>query len=499
VVVSDAAARVLSESASDRRNGLGTGSKLGPQYANFDVTPTFSAETAISLVLKSITKAPVHALQPNAELIIYPVLQQVRVAAAADKDESELNAMDLADEVTGYELSYLVKTRLVIGGRPVYRDTIVSARDGHVVKQWNALKTEIGVGNSQYNGRVPISTTLSNGIYSMKDPLRGVNGRFGVNAVTNARGRDVPGPVYTNRTNTWGDGQQYRRGSTTNANGQTAAVNALWGLMNTYDTLNNVLGWKSLDGYNTATYINVHVYNNYDNAFYDDVCQCMYIGDGGDYFYSLSSVDVIAHEMGHGVTAATSNLTYDGESGGLNESASDINGEMAEAYTRNGSTGKVIPATGNDWLLGKEISRNGLPLRWMAKPSKDGTSPDAWSRLIGMLDVHYSSGPNNRMFYFLAQGSSADLGSDTYSRFLTRSPRAMTGIGNDKAYRVWFRALTTKFTSSTNYADARNKVLQAAQELYGANSKEAIAVQRAYAAINVGADIDEAPSATTSQ
>ncbi len=67
----------------------------------------------------------------------------------------------------------------------------------------------------------------------------------------------------------------------------------------------------------------------------------------------------------------------------------------------------------------------------------------------------------------------------------------MSGIGNDKAYRIWFKAATTKFTASTNYADARAKVLLAAQELYGANSKEAKAVQRAYAAINVGADIDE--------
>jgi Zn-dependent metalloprotease len=96
------------------------------------------------------------------------------------------------------------------------------------------------------------------------------------------------------------------------------------------------------------------------------------------------------------------------------------------------------------------------------------------------------------MFYFLAQGSSADPASDYHSPYLTRTPAAMSGIGADKAYRIWFKALTTKFTSSTNYADARNKVLQAAQELYGAASKEAIAVQRAYAAINVGADLDEA-------
>ena len=67
----------------------------------------------------------------------------------------------------------------------------------------------------------------------------------------------------------------------------------------------------------------------------------------------------------------------------------------------------------------------------------------------------------------------------------------MTGIGTDKAYRIWFKANTTKFTASTNYADARAKMVAAAQELYGVGGKEDKAVQRAYAAINVGADIDE--------
>jgi Zn-dependent metalloprotease len=105
--------------------------------------------------------------------------------------------------------------------------------------------------------------------------------------------------------------------------------------------------------------------------------------------------------------------------------------------------------------------------------------------------VHYSSGPNNRMFYFLSQGSSSSTSSDYYSSYLTKAPLAMTGIGNDKAYRIWFKALTTKFTSSTNYADARLKVIASAQELYGVRSKEAKAVQRAYAAINVGTDIAE--------
>jgi Zn-dependent metalloprotease len=182
---------------------------------------------------------------------------------------------------------------------------------------------------------------------------------------------------------------------------------------------------------------------------------------------------------------------YSGESGGLNESSSDIGGEVVEAYARAGGKGDTIPLAGNDWMLGTEIARDSIPLRWMYRPSKDGSSPDAWSTSLKRLDVHYSSGPNNRMFYFLAMGSKEDKAGDYYSKYLVKSPAAMSGIGTDKAFRIWFKANTTKFTSSTNYADARAKMVEAAQELYGANSREAIAVQRAYAAINVGADIDE--------
>jgi Zn-dependent metalloprotease len=164
---------------------------------------------------------------------------------------------------------------------------------------------------------------------------------------------------------------------------------------------------------------------------------------------------------------------------------------MVEAYARAGGTGAEIPATGNDWQMGTEISKSSTPLRWMFKPSKDGSSPDAWSSSLKRIDVHYSSGPNNRMFFFLAQGSNPDKGSDHYSKYLVKEPLGMTGIGADKAFRIWFKALTTKFTAVTNYADARNKVLASAQELYGMDSKEAVAVQRAYAAINVGPDVSE--------
>ena len=482
VVVSGPHGNIISESASSRRNGLSKG--------DLDVKPKLSAKGAIDKVVKSVSPNGKPVDPPFAELIVYPVLSEQRTAAAAGKAEDKLNALDVETVVTGYKLAYLVTTRMVNGNTPEFHNTIISADDGTVLEQWNMVQTVIGTGNSQYNGTVPISTTLSGSTYSMIDATRGTGGTVGAMAITNANHTTSAGAVYTNSTNTWGDGKQYiAGGSTVNANGQTAAVNALWGLMNTYDMLKNTLGWQSLDGKNTATYIAAHVNTAYDNAYYSDTCKCMYIGDGSS-FNSLGSIDVIGHEMGHGVTAATSNLTYRAESGGLNESSSDISGEMVEAYARNGGTGTVVPA-GNDWVMGKEISKTGTPLRYLYKPSKDGSSPNAWSSSLKRLDVHYSSGPNNRMFYFLSQGSSSVSTSDYYSSYLTQSPRNMTGIGNDKAYRIWFNALTTKFTASTNYADARLKMIAAAQELYGVNSVEAKAVTRAYAAINVGTDIAE--------
>lgn len=497
VVVLDMGGRIQSESASDRRLGLTKANSAGMVDGgtgpgnDFSVIPTISSKAAIDAALASLGTEARHVAPPSAELIIYPVMRTERVQGAAGKPEQELNALDVQEVVDHYELAYLVRTRMHVGEKPVYHDTVVSARDGRILDQWSMLQTVVGVGKSQYNGEVPINTTLVDGKYKMIDDTRGTGGTYGAMAITNANHGSSAGNVYINDTNTWGDGKQYvSGGSTTDANGQTAAVNALWGLMNTYDTLKNVFNWLSLDGHNTSTYIAAHVNTAYDNAYYSDTCRCMFIGDGSS-FNSLGSIDVIGHEMGHGVTAATSNLTYSGESGGLNESSSDINGEVVEAYARAGGKGDTIPATGNDWVLGKEISKNATPLRWMYRPSMDGSSPDAWSSALKRLDVHYSSGPNNRMFYFLSQGSKDDKAGDYYSKYLVKTPLAMTGIGMDKAYRIWFKANTTKFTSSTNYADARAKMIESAEELYGKGSKEAIAVQRAYAAINVGADVDE--------
>lgn len=490
IVVTNQSGAIISETHDDKRVGLVANPSLGKAAAPMSVVPKLSAAEAIARTVQNLAQNGTHHHQPSAQLVIYPQVKSVRVAAAKNKPEAQLNAVDLEEVVTGYDLAYVVQTRMLVNGKLSFTDSIVHANDGRVLKQWDAMQSVAGTGKSQYSGTVPVETTLTSGVYKMVDNTRGINGKFGGTAITNLNHANVgPGTVYSGTVNTWGDGLNYNGGSTTSTNGQTAAVEAMWGLRNTYDMLKNTQNWLSLDGKNTASYIGVHHNTSEVNGFFDPTCKCMYIGDGNSTYKQLGTLDIIGHEMGHGVTNATSNLTYSGESGGLNEASSDITGEMVEAYARAGGVGSVIPSTGNDWVAGAQISATGTPLRWFYKPSKDGKSPDAWSSTIGSLNVHFSSGPANRMFYFLAKGSSATSTSDYYSKYLTQAPLAMVGIGSDKAYKIWFRSLTTKFTTSTNYATAQQKMVLAATELYGASSKEVIAVKRAFAAINVGLDV----------
>jgi hypothetical protein len=141
-----------------------------------------------------------------------------------------------------------------------------------------------------------------------------------------------------------------------------------------------------------------------------------------------------------------------------------------------------------DYLIGEKIDINGdgTPLRYMDKPSKDGGSADSWYSGVGNLDVHYSSGVANHFFYLLSEGSGAKVINGVSYNSPTSDGLPVTGIGRDKALAIWYRALTTKWTSTTNYASARTGTLAAAGELYGTTSTEYKAVQDAWAAVAVG-------------
>jgi len=280
----------------------------------------------------------------------------------------------------------------------------------------------------------------------------------------------------------WGDGENYdpARGSKS-PNGQTAAVDAHYGLQTTWDFYRNLLGRQGIDGKGRAAYNLVHYSSGYDNAFWDDDCFCMTYGDGSS-LKTLTSIDVVGHEVSHGLCHATADLDYQGESGALNEANSDFFGTMVELYAHGAKgQGARLPDQRARWTLGADL--DSAPMRYMYKPSLDGFSPDAWTPELEWMDVHLSSGPMNRALYFLAQGASGNRKDDTYSRFL---PRGMKGIGNDKTLRIWWRTLSTYLTPRSRYQDARKAALRSAVDLYGKGSPELKAVCQAFQGINVG-------------
>ncbi|KUO05720.1 M4 family metallopeptidase [Streptomyces sp. DSM 15324] len=351
-------------------------------------------------------------------------------------------------------------------GTPNELHVITDAATGKKLYEYQGIET--GTGNTMYSGTVTLGTTQSGSTYNLTDAARGNHKTYNLN-----RGTSGTGTLFSGPDDVWGNGAA--------SNAETAGADAHYGAALTWDYYKNVHGRSGIRGDGVGAYSRVHYGNNYVNAFWSDSCFCMTYGDGSGNTHPLTAIDVAGHEMTHGVTSNTAGLNYTGESGGLNEATSDIFGTAVEFYANNSSDV-------GDYLIGEKIDINGdgTPLRYMDKPSKDGTSKDSWYSGIGSIDVHYSSGPANHFFYLLSEGS----GTKTINGVTYNSPTAdglpVTGIGRDKAEKIWFRALTTKFNSMTNYAGARTGTLAAAGELYGTTSAEYTAVANAWAGVAVG-------------
>ncbi|TXS09610.1 MULTISPECIES: M4 family metallopeptidase [unclassified Streptomyces] len=350
-------------------------------------------------------------------------------------------------------------------GTPSRLHIITDATTGKKLHSFEAIET--GTGNSQYSGQVTLSTTKGGSGFELTDGDRGGHKTYDLN-----QGQTGTGDLVTDTDDTWGDG--------TGGDRQTAAVDAHYGAATTWDFYKNELGRDGIAGDGRAAYSRVHFGTGYVNAFWDDSCFCMTYGDGADDKSALTAIDVAGHEMSHGLTAATANLDYSGESGGLNEATSDIFGTSVEFFADN-------TTDPGDYLIGEKIDINGdgTPLRYMDEPSKDGGSADYWDAGVGDLDVHYSSGVANHFFYLLAEGSGAKtIGGVDYDS-PTSDGSTVTGIGRQKAYQIWYKALSVYMTSSTDYAGARDATEKAATDLFGADSAELAAVDAAWTGVNV--------------
>ncbi|EMF54201.1 M4 family metallopeptidase [Streptomyces bottropensis] len=356
-------------------------------------------------------------------------------------------------------------------GTPQQLHVVTDAETGKKLYEWEAVQT--GSGKSKYNGSVTLGTTLSGSTYNLTDAGRGGHKTYNKARSTSSSA----GTLFTDADDVWGTGS-----ISSSSTDQNAAVDAHYGAQVTWDFYKNVLGRNGIKNNGVAAYSRVHYGNAYVNAFWDDSCFCMTYGDGTSNTKPLTSLDVAGHEMSHGLTANTARLNYSGESGGLNEATSDIFGTAVEFYAANASDP-------GDYLIGEkiDINGNGTPLRYMDQPSKDGDSANYWSSSLGSLDVHYSSGPANHFFFLLSEGSGAKTINGVSYNSPTSNGATITGIGRAKAVQIWYKALSTYMTSTTNYKGARTATLNAASSLYGASSAEYAAVNAAWAAVNVNA------------
>ncbi|MFF1354324.1 M4 family metallopeptidase [Streptomyces sp. NPDC058297] len=431
-------------------------------------------DTAKSGKTEGVTRAAKSALKGVATTAaVKPATAERQAVKAATADGSKKTAADRAPRKVVWmaqgkpTLAYeTVVGGLQDDGTPNQLHVVTDAATGKKLYEWQGI--ENGTGNTQYSGTVTLGTALSGSSYTLNDTGRGGHKTYNLN-----HGSSGTGTLYSGTDDVWGNGSA--------SNTETAAADAHYGAAETWDYYKNVQGRTGINGDGVAAYSRVHYGNAYVNAFWDDSCFCMTYGDGEGNLKPLTAIDVAGHEMTHGVTAATAGLNYSGESGGLNEATSDIFGTAVEFYANN--TKDV-----GDYLIGEKIDINGdgTPLRYQDKPSRDGTSPDNWYSGLGNLDVHYSSGPANHFFYLLSEGSGAKVINGVSYNSPTADGLPVTGIGRAKAELIWFKALTTKFTSTTNYAAARTGTLAVAGELYGTTSTEYKAVQDAWAGIAVG-------------
>ncbi len=239
-----------------------------------------------------------------------------------------------------------------------------------------------------------------------------------------------------------------------------------WGMEQTYDYFLNDHELDSYDGNGAPIISYVHYDSDWMNATFNGYWARF--GDGNN--NPLTSIDIVAHELTHGVTWFSAGLMYQDEPGALNESFSDIFGTAVEHY----SIGEDA-----DWIMGTA----NFAFRNMADPNSNG-NPDTYLGtfwVAGNQDyggVHSNSGVQNFWFYLLSEGGSGtnDNG-DAYE---------VESIGMDKASAISFRNLSTYLTSLSGYHDARFGSIQAAEDLYGTCSNEVLQVAAAWHAVGVG-------------
>lgn len=260
--------------------------------------------------------------------------------------------------------------------------------------------------------------------------------------------------------------------------GDAAADEAYEGLGTTRALLRDAFGRDSVDGEGAPLQASVHYSREYPNAFYDG--ERVVFGDGdGELFRRFTlAVDVIAHEVAHGVVADEAGLVYRDQAGALNESVCDVLGSLAKQYRAGESAGEA------DWLVGEGLFAEGVEgraLRSMAEPGTaydDGTlgrdpQPAHMDDYVETEEddggVHINSGIPNRAFYLAAT--------------------ALRGPAWEAAGRIWYGTLTDDGLSpEADFAAFSALTARVASRLFGEGSAEHDAVRGGWAGVGLPVD-----------
>jgi len=253
-----------------------------------------------------------------------------------------------------------------------------------------------------------------------------------------------------------------------------------WASERTYDYYLETFGRNSYDddGGAIISYADWTKDDEYNNAFWAGSFAGYGAGDGENRG-SWGAIDVVGHELSHGVTDHTANLVYQGESGALNESFSDIFGAGVEFYAEGRENG--------DWLTGEDIYIEPGAIRSLINP-KARSDPDTylgeyWININSSRDnggVHTNSGVQNHWFYLLTEGGSGENDDGVSYQ--------VTGIGLDDASSIAYRNLTHYLVPHSRYVDAATYSIQAAEDLFGEDSQQAGSVRSAWEAVGMYMD-----------
>lgn len=339
-------------------------------------------------------------------------------------------------------------------------EIFVDAYSGNIIASKSLIReagpvtgTGTAVNGSTRNLNLYQNTTTS---YQLKDTTKPMTGT--INTYTANYRSTTTGTLMTSPSTTVSD---------------PAAVSAHSYAEVVYDFYKNLFNRNSLDNRGMSINSIVHYGRNYNNAFWNGYKMIYGDGDGSDFTFLSGDLDVVAHEMTHGVTSNSANLAYENQSGALNESMSDVLGVLVQTYDKyNVANGGQWTFNSADWVVGDEVYTPGVAgdaLRSLANPTlyDQPAHMNNYQNLPNTQNgdwggVHINSGIPNKAAYSLAQN-----------------------IGCEKTARIYYRALTVYFNSTTNFSQARLGLIQAATDLYGTNSTEAQAVSNAFTSVGI--------------